>query len=50
MRWGAKDAQQNSLKMSGRGIAKLAKNLHKSISKTIDDLIDAGMNSRHVNP
>lgn len=31
-------------------VAKLAKNLHKSISKTIDDLIDAGMNSLHVNP
>ncbi len=31
-------------------VAKLAKNLHKSISKTIDDLIDAGMNSRHVIP
>jgi hypothetical protein len=24
MRWGAKDAQQNSLKMSGRGIAEIS--------------------------
>jgi predicted RNase H-like HicB family nuclease len=30
-------------------VAKIAKNMHKSISKTIDDLIDAGMNSLHAN-
>lgn len=30
-------------------VAKIAKNMHKSISKTIDDLVDAGMNVLHVN-
>ena len=29
MRWGAKDAQQNSYKMSGRGIAIRKKNPHR---------------------
>src|SRR5690349_3314527 len=30
-------------------VAKIAKNMHKSISKTIDELVDAGMNTLHVN-
>lgn len=31
-------------------VAKIAKNMHKSISKTIDELVDAGILSLHVNP
>ncbi len=31
-------------------VAKIAKEMHKSISKTIDDLIDAGIDKLHVLP
>lgn len=31
-------------------VAKIAKNMHKSISKTIDELVDAGILSLYVNP
>jgi hypothetical protein len=31
-------------------VAKIAKNMHKSISKTIDELIDAGMEKLRVLP
>jgi predicted RNase H-like HicB family nuclease len=31
-------------------VAKIAKSMHKSISKTIDDLVDVGMNLIHANP
>ena len=31
-------------------LAKAAKLMHKSISKTLDDIVDAGINSLHVNP
>ncbi len=30
------------------GIAKIAKNMHKSISKTLDELIDAGMEKYQI--
>jgi predicted RNase H-like HicB family nuclease len=31
-------------------VAKIAKSMHKSISKTIDDLVDTAINMLHVNP
>lgn len=31
-------------------VARVAKSRHKSISKTLDDLVDAGLNTIHDNP